>query len=184
MLRQAALPFEVRRPDVDETPTLRESPQAYVQRLAAQKAAAVAVSGRLTLAADTAVVLDGCILGKPGGQAEGVAMLLALGGRTHSVHTGLCLSDGQRSHTRLASAEVTFRPISDAEAAAYWRTGEPAGKAGGYGIQGIGGILVTHISGGYSTVVGLPLAETEALLQHFRFDPWSHRLARAEVCPD
>lgn len=110
-------------------------------------------------------------------------MLAALGGRSHQVVTGVCLTDGQAQLSRVVSTEVSLKPISAEAAQAYWRTGEPADKAGGYGIQGIGGIFVERIRGSYSAVVGLPLAETEELLQRFEFDPWHHRLARATTCP-
>ncbi len=110
-------------------------------------------------------------------------MLAALSGRSHQVITGVCLTDGQSQLTRVVSTEVTLKPINAKLAQAYWRTGEPADKSGGYGIQGIGGIFVKHIRGSYSAVVGLPLAETEELLKRFKFDPWHHRLDRATTCP-
>ena len=140
-------------------------------------------SGCLTLAADTVVALGDAAFGKPSSQEEGLGMLAALSGRSHQVVTGVCLTDGQSQLTRVVSTEVTLKPISAKLAQAYWRTGEPADKAGGYGIQGIGGIFVKRIRGSYSAVVGLPLAETEELLKRFKFDPWRHRLDRATTCP-
>ncbi len=178
LLRQIALPFEIVPPAVDESRLSDESAGAYVQRLSMLKAQAALRPGRLTLAADTIVVVDGQLLGKPSSQSEGVAMLQALGGRTHTVTTGVCLTDGRSAPTRVVSTEVTLKPITNALATVYWRTGEPADKAGGYGIQGIGSILVKSIRGSYSAVVGLPLAETEELLELFHFDPWLHRSAR------
>ena len=175
LLRQIGIPFEVFVPDVDESRQRGESARDTVRRLAQSKAAAGHRPGRLTLGADTVVVLDGVVLGKPRDEREGVAMLKALGGRTHTVLTGVCLSGGETFKTRVVATEVTFKPVSATRATAYWRTGEGADKAGGYGIQGIGSIFVTRIEGSYSAVVGLPLAETEELLNAFGFDPWLDR---------
>ena len=175
MLRQVGVPFEVSIPRVDESRRQGETAHDHVRRLAESKAAARHRPGRLTLGADTAVVLDGVALGKPGGQSDGVAMLKALGGRAHTVLTGVCLTDGETFKTRVVATEVAFKPISETLATAYWRTGEGADKAGGYGIQGIGSIFVARMEGSYSAVVGLPLAETEELLNAFGFDPWRER---------
>ncbi len=175
LLRQIGIPFEVFVPNVDESRQRGESPHDTVRRLAQSKAAAGHRPGRLTLGADTVVVLDGVVLGKPRDESEGVAMLKALGGRVHTVLTGVCLSGGETFKTRVVATEVTFKPVSATLATAYWRTGEGADKAGGYGIQGIGSIFVTRIEGSYSAVVGLPLAETEELLNAFGFDPWLDR---------
>jgi septum formation protein len=179
LLRQIGVRFEVRLPaePVDETPWPGEEPGAYVTRLAAAKALAVAheLAGRVVLAADTSVVLDGQILGKPGDQAEAVDMLLALAGREHEVLTAVAVRAGERGRTLLARTRVRFRTIERAEAEAYWATGEPADKAGGYGIQGIGAIFAETLQGSYGTVVGLPLAETERLLRDFGVDTWAMR---------
>ena len=175
LLRQIGIPFEVFVPNVDESRRRGESANDYVRRLAQSKAAAGRRPGRLTLGADTAVILDDVVLGKPRDESDGVAMLRALGGRAHTVLTGVCLADGDAFKTRVVATEVRFRPISEILATAYWRTGEGADKAGGYGIQGIGSIFVTRIEGSYSAVVGLPLAETEELLNAFGFDPWLDR---------
>jgi len=175
LLRQINIPFSVRVAAVDETPHPAETAADYVERLAQDKAAAVARTGELTLGADTTVVLDDEILGKPAGREEGVAMLVRLGGRTHQVITGVAVTDGREMRALNAITDVTFRPISAAEAASYWDTGEPADKAGGYGIQGIGGIFAQRINGSYSAVVGLPLTETEALLREFGAQTWRHR---------
>ncbi len=176
LLRQIGLPFEVVIPKVDESRRRGESPHDYVRRLAQSKAAVGGRPQRLTLGADTAVVLDDVVLGKPRDASEGAATLQALGGRVHTVLTAVCLSSGRTRKTRVVATKVSFRPISAALAAAYWRTGEGADKAGGYGIQGIGSIFATRIEGSYSAVVGLPLAETEELLDAFGFDPWAARL--------
>ena len=175
LLRQAGIPYKVSVPNVDESRRAEESVQDYVRRLAQSKAAAGHRPGWLSLGADTVVVLDGVVLGKPRDQSDGVAMLQALGGRTHRVLTGVSLTDGAAFKSRVVATEVTFKPISRALATAYWRTGEGADKAGGYGIQGIGSIFVTRIAGSYSAVVGLPLAETEDLLNAFDIDPWRAR---------
>ena len=175
MLRQIGIPFEVVIPNVDESQRRGESAHDYVRRLAQTKAAAGHRPGRLALGADTAVVLDDVILGKPRNAGEGVAMLEALGGRAHTVLTGVCLADGESLATRVVATEVSFRPVSESLATAYWRTDEGADKAGGYGIQGIGSIFVTRIEGSYSAVVGLPLAETEELLNAVGFDSWGAR---------
>ena len=175
LLRQIGIPFEVFVPNVDESRRRGESANDYVRRLAQSKAAAGRRPGRLTLGADTAVILDDVVLGKPRDESDGVAMLRALGGRAHTVLTGVCLGCGEAFKTRVVTTEVRFRPISEILATAYWRTGEGADKAGGYGIQGIGSKFVTRIEGSYSAVVGLPLAETEALLTAFGFDPWLDR---------
>lgn len=161
--------------DVDERPLPAEIPAEYVERLARDKSAAVARPGCLTLAADTAVVLDGRILGKPTSRSDGIGMLEALGGREHEVLTAIALSDGERTETEVVRTLVRFVPIDRRLAEAYWETGEGADKAGGYGIQGIGGILAASITGSYSAVVGLPLPETERLLSRFGMDTWRCR---------
>ena len=175
LLQQMGIAFEVRPANIDEQVLDSETPAAYVERLALAKASQVAEAGRVTLGADTAVVLEGAIYGKPQDMDQGVAMLMALGGRTHQVVTGVAITDGQRRRVEHVIAHVTFRPVGLTEAQAYWRTGEPADKAGGYGIQGIGGIFAQSITGSYSAVVGLPLTETERLLHDFGVDIWGAR---------
>jgi septum formation protein len=176
LLRQIGVPFEVVRPEVDETPASGEPPAAYVERMARCKVAAGARHGWVTLAADTAVVLDGRILGKPRTRDEAVAMLESLGGREHQVRTAIALTDARVTHAEVVTTAVRFVPVDRRLAAAYWATGEGADKAGGYGIQGIGGILARSINGSYSAVVGLPLAETELALNRFGIDTWRCRL--------
>src|SRR5690606_8903296 len=109
------------------------------------------------LAADTVVALAGELFGKPRDEAECLSMLARLSGRVHTVCTGVALLDGEREHTALSVSEVRFRPIDEAEARAYFRTGEPLGKAGGYAIQGLGGIFVEALAGSHSGVMGLPV---------------------------
>lgn len=189
LLRQIGLPFEVAAADVDETVAAGESPQDYVLRLARAKAAAVL--GRvadspapvqpgpgvpvLVLGADTAVVAEGRILGKPEGRDDAVAWLLALSGRWHQVFTGIAVAGPAYAAAACVVTEVGFRRIEPWEAQAYWECGEGADKAGGYGIQGIGGIFAESIRGSYSGVVGLPLAETERLLREGGMNTWYWR---------
>jgi septum formation protein len=176
LLTQVGLVFLVRAPDIDESRLPGESAADMVQRLALAKARRVAQGETLpVLAADTAVAIDGVLLGKPAGPAEGLAMLTRLSGRTHDVLTAVALVHAARSEVRLSHSRVSFRTITRAEAEAYWASGEPFDKAGSYGIQGIGGIFAERIEGSYSGIVGLPLAETEALLQAFGVDTWQYR---------
>jgi septum formation protein len=175
LLTQLGLAFDVAAADVDESWHPGEDPAAYVVRLARAKARAGHQSGAVTLGADTAVVKDGRVLGKPSGREDGVAMLLALSGRIHQVMTGVAVCDDTRIDSCCVTTDVAFRPIAGHEARAYWETGEGADKAGGYGIQGIGGIFALRIEGSYSAVVGLPLAETERLLRNFGVDIWHER---------
>lgn len=180
LLAQVRIEFDVRIPDVDETARPGEPAEHYVARMARSKAAAVAVedgggADRVVLAADTVVVLDGQILGKPADEAEAVAMLCALGGREHEVLTAIAITDGNRRTGELVRTRVRFVPMDESLARAYWNTGEGADKAGSYGIQGIGGILAESITGSYSAVVGLPLSETERLLGDFGVDTWRRR---------
>jgi septum formation protein len=148
---------------LDETPLPDEEPLAYVQRLASDKSAAILNVSLPVLAADTAVVIDDWIMGKPKNQDEGIAMLTCLSGRTHQVYTAISLR-GKQHRQAVSVTEVTFRKLTEFEMLAYWRTGEPGDKAGGYAIQGLGGLFVESISGSYSGVMGLPLFETAELL--------------------
>src|SRR5690606_1320570 len=127
---------------------------------------------RPVLAADTSVVLDGRVLGKPDGVDEAVGMLEALSGRTHSVLTAVSLRSAAGLATLVSASEVRFRPTTDDERRAYCATGEPFGKAGGYGIQGFGAVFVEHLSGSYSGVMGLPLCETALLLNRAGVPGW------------
>lgn len=169
LLEQLGLRFEVVVADVDESPKPGESPRDYVLRVARAKAEAVAArlgGPRLpVLAADTAVILDDAILGKPKDREQGLEMLSRLAGRTHQVSSGVALWNKGRVKTVLSESRVRFRAVDAAEAAAYWDSGEPRDKAGGYGIQGLGAVFVEHLEGSHSGVMGLPLAETAALLK-------------------
>ena len=185
LLQQIGVPFQVLSVIVDESPESGEEPLAYVSRVAAAKAGAgrqVAACGgravggasdRPVLAADTAVVIGGEILGKPTGKDDGVRMLRLLSGRTHEVLTSIALAAGGRTRSCVSRSEVTFRVFSVAEAGAYWDTGEPHDKAGGYAVQGLGAVFVAQLRGSFSGVMGLPLFETAGLLQAAGVPRWS-----------
>jgi septum formation protein len=176
LLTQLGVTFRVDARDVDETRLPDETVETMVRRLALTKARTAAHGATLpVLGADTAVVIDEALLGKPADRVEGLAMLSLLSGRTHEVLTAVAVVQGDRCEVRVSRSRVTFREITRDEAEAYWATGEPRDKAGGYGIQGIGGIFAERIEGSYSGIVGLPLAETEALLQAFGVDTWQYR---------
>lgn len=154
--------------DVDETVRSEETAEDYVRRIAIAKAQGIfdRLPGRskgLVLGADTAVVVEDAILGKPRQREQAVAMLMRLAGRTHRVLTGVALIDGSVQY-RLSESCVSFRPITNEEINAYWDSGEPLDKAGGYAIQGLGALFVDHLEGSYSGVMGLPLFETGELL--------------------
>ena len=177
LLTQIGVPFTVVSVAIDETPLTNESAVSYVERLARGKATAgLAVlentSDACVLGADTAVIVDGKILGKPVDQADALAMLMALAGREHEVLTAIALTDGQRCETVCVSSRVRFREISVEEAITYWHSGEPQDKAGGYAIQGAAGAFIPWISGSFTGIVGLPLAETAALLAAAGYPVW------------
>jgi septum formation protein len=183
LLTQIGVPFTAISADIDETPLTHESPSAYVERLArgkaeAGRAAVVSADPFCVLGADTAVVLDGKILGKPVDQADACAMLMMLSGNEHQVLTAIAVVDGERCETRVVTSRVRFRVINGEEAAAYWASGEPRDKAGGYGIQGLGAVFVAGLDGSYSAVVGLPLCETFEVLGHFGIPCWQTQDAR------
>jgi septum formation protein len=157
LLRALHLDFVVTVPDVDERMEPGEDPRAYVQRLAAQKAATAHAGGVHVIAADTAVVLDDAVLGKPTDPADATRMLRLLSGRTHTVLTGLALADDHGTETGYASSSVHFAPLSDALIAWYVGTGEPLDKAGAYGMQDGAALFVEGIEGSPSNVIGLPL---------------------------
>ena len=193
LLRQMALPFSVVIADIDESRLPGEVPAAYVERLAqeksqagyrlaAEQASASVNAGQnagearnIVLGADTIVVLDDEILGKPRGLTESTAMVTRLSGRTHQVFTGVAAFDGQRLESQVVVSEVTFQRMSEADIQAYVASGEGMDKAGSYGIQRIGGIFMERIEGSFSAVMGLPVAETEALLTSLNMDTWSMR---------
>ena len=114
-------------------------------------------------------------MGKPANAEEGAWMLRRLSAQTHQVMTGVALYDGRRSESVVVMSKVSFRQITPVEAQAYWRSGEPKDKAGGYGIQGLGAVFCEKIEGSYTAIVGLPMYETENLLRSFEFDTWARR---------
>lgn len=179
LLAQIGVGYRLLPVEVDEARRPGEAPDAYVERLARDKAAAGRAAVQRqglpplpVLGADTAVVVDRDILGKPADRAEARAMLRRLSGRSHRVLTGVGLCTGAALHTRISATEVWFRPLDDAEIDRYWDSGEPRDKAGAYGIQGLAAVFVERIDGSYSGVVGLPLFETAALLRHCNAAPW------------
>lgn len=166
LLRQIGVDHEVRPVDLDESRQAGESPHDYVLRLARAKAEAGAAAGGPlpVLAADTTVALGDDIFGKPRDDADGVRMLAALSGRRHEVLSAVALACDGRLATAISRTCVTFRVLSVAECREYWVSGEPAGKAGAYAIQGLGAVFIAHLDGSFSGVMGLPLFETAALL--------------------
>jgi septum formation protein len=164
LLWQIGVAHRVAAADIDEQPLPGETPADCVQRLALAKAQTVSPDGLPVLGADTAVVLDGRMLGKPSDRADGVAMLRQLSGRTHRVLTAVALVDAHGSRMALNESEVEFRVLAAAECERYWESGEPRDKAGGYAIQGLGAVFISALRGSYSGVMGLPLFETATLL--------------------
>jgi septum formation protein len=171
LLDQIGVPHRIQAVDIDESRLGAESPKEYVCRLAVAKAQALwdrlPQSERLpVLGSDTTVALGEEIFGKPHDRDAGLAMLLRLAGRTHQVFTAVALRStlSPGCDVRLSESAVTFGKLSDQDCAAYWDTGEPQDKAGGYAVQGRAAAFITHIAGSYSGVMGLPLAETAELL--------------------
>ncbi len=162
LLTLAGVDFEVRTSDVEEKVPEGMSPEETVKLLAGQKASAVAENFRncCVIGADTVVVCGGRILGKPRDREQACEMLRTLSGKTHCVFTGVCIMCGAEVVSFAEKTEVTFYELTDEEIAAYTATGEPMDKAGAYGIQGRGCVLIKGISGDYFNVVGLPVART------------------------
>jgi septum formation protein len=169
LLQQIGVAYRLIDIEVDETPCAGEIPAEYVLRVSQDKALAGQKCCREAeclpvLAADTCVVVDGRMLGKPADRQEGLWMLQQLSGRTHEVYTAVALAAAVLE-TRLSISQVSFRPLSARERAAYWASGEPRDKAGAYGIQGLAAQFICDLRGSYSGVMGLPLYETAELLQ-------------------
>ena len=177
LLEQIGVPCTIAGADIDESVRPGESPRDYVTRLAREKALVVRRSGEPlpVLAADTTVVLDGHIHGKPRDREEAIAMLTRLSGRAHEVLTAVALADRQGVAARLSASTVRFRELTQTECADYWDTGEPRDKAGGYAIQGLGAVFIEDLSGSYSAVMGLPLFETAELLRASGIPYWTGR---------
>lgn len=171
LLTQQRLTFTSATPDIDESVLPDEVASDYVKRLATAKAEVIAHTYPNTwvMGSDTSIGFENQILGKPCDEADCVKMLTALSGETHQVYTATalvrCNPEHIERHAILNIAHVTLTEISEAQAQAYWRTGEPADKAGSYAIQGIGGAFVASCEGSYSAIVGLPLVESIALLR-------------------
>jgi septum formation protein len=170
LLRAAGIPFTVEVAEVDEAPHNGETAEAYVVRVARDKAAAVArrKSGTPVLAADTTVVADGIILGKPSDESEARTMLERLSGRVHQVLTGVALHLDDREWTALENTRVRFLPLGSDEIDWYIASGEPNGKAGAYGIQGLASRFIDRVEGSYTNVVGLPISTVCGLLRKAR----------------
>lgn len=171
LLQQVGVDFEVKVFEIDESALPYEAPMAYVQRLAESKARAAQAhlpADCIVIAADTTVTINGQILGKPVDQADAFAMWRLLSGQTHEVYTGVAVSRGECVLSRVVATEVQMLPLSEAQMQAYWGSGEPLGKAGGYAIQGRAAAFIPRIDGSYSNVVGLPLVETLQLLQQLQ----------------
>jgi septum formation protein len=167
LLQQIGVSPLVRAPHIDETVLPGEPAADYVVRMARTKALSIYQHGGAlpVLAADTVVVIDALILGKPTSAAEGIAMLERLSGRAHAVLTAVALAAHEELAFRLSSSEVRFRTLSRAECLSYWDSGESHDKAGGYAVQGRGAVFIEYLSGSYSGVMGLPLYETAELLR-------------------
>ena len=180
LLTQIGVPFHVLASAVDESVLPGEAAESYVERLALAKARAGlalldGAADACVLGADTSVVLDGQILGKPADRAEALQMLRALSAREHQVLTAVALVSASQAASRVVSSCVRFCAISEAQMHAYWETGEPCDKAGGYAIQGLAAIFVQEVRGSYSAVVGLPLCETAQLLAAAHIPCWQLR---------
>ncbi|MEC7118475.1 MAG: Maf family protein [Pseudomonadota bacterium] len=168
LLAQVGVDFTVQVFEIDESVQPNESPAHYVERLALEKAASARphVSAEaIVIAADTTVTVDGEILAKPIDYPDAVRMWRLLSGRQHQVMTGVAVSTAMKSLSTVVHTTVAMRTLSESEMWAYWQTGEPLGKAGGYAIQGRAAAFIPRIEGSYSNVVGLPLVETLQLLQ-------------------
>ena len=188
LLEQLSLSFDVCSVDADEAILAEEKGACYVERLAKLKANMALANLRAdcnigtgysyVVGSDTSVVIEDIILGKPLDQADFTAMMSRLSGASHEVLTGICVAryDAKTEdiveRTQVVSTAVKFKRLSAAEIEAYWNSGEPADKAGGYGIQGLGAVLVDTINGSYSNVVGLPVSELKDLLVELGFDFW------------
>jgi septum formation protein len=185
LLKQIGVTFEIvllredlrRGPDVDETPLAAEKPDAYVLRVACAKAELAArymgrraLPARPVLAADTTVVCDSRIIGKPTDREDAFRILKMLSGREHEVITAVAVATPDRVQHAMSSSKVWFRPIADDEIRRYVATGEPLDKAGAYAIQGRAAVFTTRIEGSYSGIMGLPLAETTELLRKFSIE--------------
>ena len=176
ILHQIGVRHQIVPADIDETPKSGESAVDYVQRMALEKAQHVILTcSDMTpvLGADTCVVCEAKIFGKPKHKDEAMQMLAALSGKSHWVYTAVAVGNKQNCSVVMSTTEVVFRKLSKDECLNYWETGEPCDKAGSYAIQGYGAVFVESIVGSYSGVVGLPIEETSLLLQKFDVGIWN-----------
>lgn len=170
LLKQIGIPFSQYPVDIDETVLINETPDGYVRRMAQEKSTLGykrAGAKKLVLGLDTIVVAQNNILGKPKNKTDAIWMLNMLSDATHQVLTAVTMTNAIRQKTVVVETQVCFGSLSKQQIEWYWKTGEPQDKAGSYGIQGLGGQFVKHISGSYSAVVGLPLYQTRMLLTEF-----------------
>lgn len=167
LLAAAGIPFEVLAAEIDETPRAGEAPDAYVERLAIEKARAVLAlrPAAAVLGADTTVTIDGLILGKPASAAEATDMLRRLSGRVHDVLTGVALVSAEGVHSAVDRTRVWFEAMTDEDISWYVESGEPVDRAGGYAIQGLASRFIPRIEGSYTNVVGLPVALVSSILR-------------------
>ncbi len=175
LLHQLNIEFEARTADIDEQVFKAESPAEYVIRLAIEKARALMskrdpADERPVLAADTAVVVGTRILGKPAGKVDAISQLQLLSDREHKVLTAVALATTAAVATRLSVSHVKFRKLDRHSIETYWETGEPADKAGSYGIQGLAAVFISEIRGSYTGIMGLPLFETAQLLESIGYE--------------
>lgn len=176
LLRQLGVSFDICAVDIDESPHMGETPAVYVERMAVEKskAAQVLFGERAILTADTAIALDGEILGKPSTLAEAADMLHQLSGREHKVLSAVCVVRGSQKKLRLSATTVQFEVLDNATITEYLRCNESLDKAAGYAIQGAAAAFITSIHGSYTGVVGLPLCETRQLLEQFAIPYWKN----------
>lgn len=172
-LKNMGLTFEVQPASIDESVQEGESPEALVRRLSRMKAHAVAAAhpDTVVLGADTVVVIDNEILGKPRDREDAKAMILKLGGRTHQVYTAVCIVRGSQEQSFCTVTHVTFAPISEELAALYVASGESDDKSGSYAVQGIAAMFVDKVEGSVSSVVGLPASQTRQALEAYGIFP-------------
>jgi len=177
LLSLVGIEHEVQPADIDESPWPDEAPVPHTERLARAKAQVIAARApdALVIAADTIVVIDGALLGKPAGISEARAMLRQLSGRTHEVCTAMAVAQGERVESAVVRVSVRFRALDEDTIARYVNTGEPMDKAGAYGIQGYGATMVEHIEGDYFAVMGLSLVTVVQLAERmgvrYQFGP-------------
>lgn len=177
ILDQIGVRYQVIASSIDETPLLHEAPAGYVERMASQKALAgremAAEAGEIpVLGADTSVVIDDRILGKPTSKDDAFEMLQRLSGRTHQVMSAVAIATPKALRCALSVTEVTFDALDQQTIEDYWATGEPLGKAGSYAIQGLGAALIKRISGSYTGVVGLPVEILIPMLREHKIPVW------------